>query len=670
MSAPTPSAGPALGPSAVLPRLRALWASAACLLAFALQLSAPPAWAGPTGLDAPDLQQHKKDKPTAEEKDANEKAAEEEAERKKRELYARVIVLPWLQNPTSANYMDETLQREVRSAIARSEAMFFPEVDLYQNGRKVPDRTVAPTQQPAVVPDNVGLRIMQNVDRVASIPWDRLDPNQWGNEAAQLATLTDTLWFVDRVELREPLFLLYAQIGRAADASNDPRPPYFESIGRITVNYYFYLAALLAIQEPALLSKLTDQDVAGSVQFLLGQLQQGIFPSFKGDFALGQKFDIETFNKDYELLINGIPASLDGNGQMDLFLGRTDVYLKRKDSGHGLAERLESDKLDEKTYFFLEEARKKIGINFVKQLFLDKNACIPEVDGDILTFLAIYQKLHEKADVFIAVPEDGNPNRTYIWKYDKESGQLRNIRNGMDTFPVRFALLFSSGILFQGANYAIDDNLEDESSLAPRDLANRNRASIELDPATVPFNFELRGHYNRLMVNFGGEFGMAVGDRKWAEYYQTPGKNDEEDIRTVRLKGCDDLDGNDPGTTEACEKVDDVYNVRKFNRYMYFGTGVVFGRNAGIGFGPRLAARFGWLNMTHGYQTTLHFGWAVQPPIPEASGRVRPMLDLDLRGGIGIARDRSLQLELAEVDDDESRVKPVLGANLGIGLTF
>jgi hypothetical protein len=664
-------------------RQRLLWALC-FMLSFVLS-------AGPSEALALELEPvaGKKDKPTKEEKSEAEKKAEEEEERKKRELYARAIVIPWLQNATSADHRDEGLQRVVRSAISRSEAMFFPEVDLYQNGRRKPDRTLAPTQQPAYVSDTAGPQIMAEVSRVAAIGWNAIEPNQWDEEAVRLHKLTDLIWFVDRVELREPLFLLYAQIGRAATNSNTSRPPFFEAVGGIPVNYYYYLAALLAYQEPALMSKLTDQDVVGDVQFQLDRLQQGIYPSFKGDFALGGQYNGAQFVTDYELYINGIPAELDGRGQMDLFLGRTDVYLKRNDSGHGLAERLESDKLDEKTYFFLEEARKKIGIEFVNQLFLDKNACIPEVDGDILTYLAIYHKLHPKADLFIAVPESGNANKTYIWKYIPESGILRNI-TVVDTFPVRFALLFSSGIMWNGANYAIDDDVEDETSLAPNDVANANRVQLGFDPAQVPFNFELRGHYNRLMVNMGAEFSLALAEKKWAEYYQTPGKQDQDKIRTVESGPCEtdeseltpiddngdgkpdryqDVDGNIRDPQESCV-VQDVYNVRQFNRNLWLGAGVVFGRNAAIGFGPRLAARFGWVNMSHSFQTTLHFGWSFQPPIPEGKKRVRPLIDIDARGGVGIARARSLQMDLAEVDDEESRVKPVVGLTLGVGLTF
>ena len=77
-----------------------------------------------------------------------------------------------------------------------------------------------------------------------------------------------------------------------------------------------------------------------------------------------------------------------------------------------MSERLETTKFDENVYFVRETARKKMGVDFIQQLFLHKNECIAEVDGDILAYLAIYQKLHPKAEIYIAVPEKGNPNKT------------------------------------------------------------------------------------------------------------------------------------------------------------------------------------------------------------------------------------------------------------------
>ncbi|MEL6349940.1 MAG: hypothetical protein AAFV53_42955, partial [Myxococcota bacterium] len=380
--------------------------------------------------------------------DAEIDAAAAEAERKRREKLSRVIVLKWPN--TSTDFKNETVQRNVRSRIARPDAMFFPEVDLYQNGRKVKDRTVIPANQPAQVSETAIPQVLRAVDEVSSISWNALRPDQWGLKAQELRELTELIWFVDRVELREPLFLLYAQIGRAAYNYNSPAPPFFDSIGGFNVNYYWYLAATLAYQEPALMSKITDQELQGNITYYLQQLQNGSFPTIKVDFEQENNFE-EDFADTYEILMNGLPIELDDNHQVDVFLGRTDIYLKRQDSGHGLSERLEVTKLDDKIYFVRDVARKRMGVDFIEQLFLYKNECTPDVDGDILNYLAIYAKMHQKAEIYIAVPENGNPNRVYIWRYDRNSATLSLVGGGGDDFPVRFAFLFSAGVLYNGA---------------------------------------------------------------------------------------------------------------------------------------------------------------------------------------------------------------------------
>ena len=628
---------------------------------------------------APDARAYKKkkDKKSDEEKSEEDKRVEAEEERKRREMLARVIVLKWPGKDT--DFMDETVRRNVRSRIARPEAWFFPEVDLYQNGRKVPDRTVIPANQPAVVPEVNAIQVEARSIEVLSLPWESYTSSQWYQVADGLRQLADALWFVDRPELRKPLFMLYSAIGYASFNADNTGPPFFEMIGGQTVNFFFYQAALLAYREPGLVGNLASYPEAKApIEAIRSRLEQGGFPSYKLDFEQENVYNPELFNEAYEVLINGLPVELDQNARTDLFLGRNDVYLKRKDTGHGLSERLALTNIEDKAYFIRDTARKRMGIEFIDQLFLDPYACLPALDGDILNYLAIYQKLHEKADLYIAVPEKGSPNAVFIWKYDPERAQLTFISGGKDSFPVRFAFLFSTGLLYNGATPTVDANVEDESSLAPGDVANTNRLAVDKEPAMVPFDFELRGHYNRLMVNFGAEWGYNVGkNAKWQEYYQTPGKQKEDDIYTARLKNCEsfDTDGDgEPDSGQSCESITEVYNARTFNRHIYLGAGVVLGQDAGIGFGPRFAAQWGWTNIPHGWQTTAHFGWAIQPPFPEAGGRVRPMIDLDLRGGVAIARPRSLQRDLAEAtknaEKPERIVEEVFGANLGVGLTF
>lgn len=657
------------------------------LVLIALTLLLAPARAAdpePAPAIQEDLAWKKKSK---EEKQEELDAAAAEAERKRKEKLARVIVLKW--PDTSTDYEDETVQRNVKSRIARPDALFFPDVDLYQNGRKVKDRTVVPAMQPAMVPDANINRIMDKVDEIAGVPWNARRPEEWGLIAQDLQATAEQIWFVDRVNLREPLFLLYAQIGRAAENQNHPAPPFYEQIGNFAVNYYFYAAATLAFQEPALMSKLTDQEVNGSITYYLQQLQQGSFPSLKVDFEQENEWDEEEFNKDYEILVNGIPVVADSNSQIDVFLGRTDIYLKRKDAGHGLSERLEVLKLEEKFYFVRDVARKRMGIDFIEQLFLHKNECSPQVDGDILNYLAIYARLHEKAEIYIAVPENGNPNKVWIWRYDRASAMLNLVGGGPDSFPVRFALVASAGFMFNGATVTLDNELGEDDAEVPGLDGVRSRADKSLENAFLPVNFELRGHYNRLMVEVGAEFGYNTAeDAIWIERYYLPGHQTtlDGDIIAVSERADEHFDASEEGLVEA-------YHMTHWNRYLYMGTGVVLGRDAGLGFGPRIAMRTGWTNLPHAWQTTAHFGWSYQPPVGEFGKRFRPLVDADFRGGVSVAAPNSLQrdvacfsnpdrggceaVEVVEGDedisgaiDDEGVVMPVFGLTAGIGFTF
>lgn len=617
---------------------------------------------------------HKKEKKKAseEERSAEEAAAAAEEERKRKEKLARVIVLKW-EGPKSADYEDETVRRNVRSRIGRPEAMFFPEVDLYQRGRVLPDRTVVPAMQPAIVPDSNVPMVLAAAAAASSIPWGALQPHEWRMKADELRALSESIWFVDRVDLREPLFLLYTQIGRAAENASDNSPPYFEQVGPFPVNYYNYLAATLAYQEPSLMNKLTDPEVHSAVQIILSNLQQGSFPSMTVDFSQeGATWNGEWFNSTYEVRLNGLPIELSARGQMPIFLGRSDIYLVRKDTGHGLSERLEFSKLEDRLYFIRDVARKKMGRDFIDSLFLHLTECNPEVGVEYLNYLAIYQKLHAKAEIYITVPENGNPNKVWIWRYVPESAMLKQVGGGPDNFPVRFALLFSSGLLYNGASMAVDGDFSDESSVAPGDIADDRRIDVDLDPATIPFHFELRGHYNRLMINLGSEFGYEAGNGGgWIEYYQTPGRNKDTLTIDPGASGCEEVrigedeDGN-PVTVTNCGDLVTVLNQKTFNRYLYLGAGVVLGRDAGIGFGPRFAARVGWTNLPHAIQTTGHFGWAIQPGFLPAGNRVRPLLDADARLGLAVPVRKSLLRDVGE----KKALQEVFGLTLGVGFTF
>lgn len=617
-----------------------------------------------------------KDGKSKEEEEKEMSAAEKEAERKRKEKLARVIVLKWPDNKT-VDYTDSTIQRNVKSRIARPEAQFFPEVDLYQNGRKVKDKTVVPAMQPAMVPDQNLQRVRAAVDEVAGIPWNAMQPDQWGIKAQELRDMVELVWFDDKVDQREPLFLLYSQIGRAAENQNQNIPPFYEQIGAMPVNYYFYLAATLAYQDPALMSKLTDQELNGAVAYILQQLQQGAFPTLKLDFELENEFDEESFNKAYELYLNGIKTELTEQGQHEIFLGRTDIYLKRVDNGHGLSERLEVTKLEESVFFPMNVAQKKMGYDFIEQLFLHPNECTPALDGDILNYLAIYAKLHEKAEIYIAVPQYGNPNKVWVWRYDRPSANLQLVGGAGGGFPVRFAAVVMGGIMYNGASPAYDEQAYQEALQAqgtdPGAMPSPASAvDPNLMPAYVPVNFELRGHYNRLMVAFGAEFGFNANasEAPWYENFFLPGKMDA-DVTRLKEREVTDEDTNGDGTVTEEDAYTELvgserlYHTTSINRNMYLGVSAVLGRDAGVGFGPRLGARIGWTNVPHALQTTAHFGWNFPMPMVKAPGeRVRPFLDVDGRAGV------SWPFKYSVAHTSTVTVKPVFGIVAGVGSTF
>lgn len=636
----------------------------ALLVSFGLLLAPTPAAAADDGRRV-----YKDDKGDEEEMSEEEKKAAEEAAQKRRDRAARVVVLKW--NGTDVGYEDELLRRIVRNRIDRPDALFFPSTDLYQNGRKAPDRTLTPAMQPARVADADLTTLVAEAERVSQIPWNGLGPDEWRGEAAKLRDLLDTTWFIEGIEQREPLFLAYANIGRAAENSGSQAPPFFEAIAGKSVNYYYYLAASLAFQDPTLMSKLLDQEVNGAVNYYLSEMQKGAFPTFPLDFELDGEFDIEQFEKEYQVFLNGVEVTIDAEARVEVLLGRSDIYLKRKDTGHGLSERLEVDKFEDKAYFVRDVARKRMGLEFIEQLMLHPNECTPEVAEYVLHYMAIYAKLHPKpAEIYVAVPKNGDPNKVWIWRYDRQSATLQLVGGGQDEFPVRFAFVASTGVMYNGAAFSVDSTVDntDINSLDDPVGNAADRASYDLQSAHLPVNLTLRGHYNRLMVGFGFEFGYNLaGDGLWVERYRTPEhKFDYGDLMVVEAGPAEE---NEDG---SAVNGPEVYHYKAWSRYTHFDVGVVFGPNAGRAFGPRLALSTGWTDLPHAWVLLGHFGWSLEVPLDvlHVGQRIRPLVDVDARGGMAYTLGDSIQTDLAKADPDQLRIKPVFGLTAGIGTTF
>jgi len=108
----------------------------------------------------------------------------------------------------------------------------------------------------------------------------------------------------------------------------------------------------------------------------------------------------------------------------------------------------------------------------------------------------------------------------------------------------------------------------------------------------------------------------------------------------------------------------EILHRTNWNRYTYGTVGVVLGRDAALGIGPRFAARLGWSNLPHAFQPTAHFGWAIENPLFKGGDRVRPIIDADLRGGVVVAAKNSI------LRDQDKVVSPLFGLSIGLGTTF
>jgi hypothetical protein len=310
--------------------------------------------------------------------------------------------------------------------IARPDANFYPEVDLYQAGRKEPDDTVRAPDQRGTVPNDAIAKVLAAVDQVSKIPWNGMSETDWGLKATELRQVADQIWFVDRPELREPLFKLYVQVGRAAENQGSGAPPFYDLIGGRTVNYYWYKAGAMAHTEPALLSKLTDQDLYASVDYYKQLLDSKQIKPMTLGFEEGGQWDAKAFAGDYQVYIDGVEVLIDNKDSLyNVAPGKVDIFMKRADGSNSLSDAIDLTKLDNKIYFLRDVARKKMGIDFIDQLMEHPNECTPELDGDIMTYLAIYAKLQPEAEIYVAVPEAGNPNRILIWRWDRPTITLQ-----------------------------------------------------------------------------------------------------------------------------------------------------------------------------------------------------------------------------------------------------
>ena len=591
-------------------------------------------------------------------------------------------------------HKNANLMRNIRTRIARPTAKFYPDIDLYQTGRKEQDDSVQAIDQRAVVPDEAIDRVLDAVAEVSTIPWNSMVEQQWGLKANELRELANDIWFVDREELRLPLFLLYGQIGRAAENSGMLSPPFFELIGGgrgQTVNYYWYLAATLAHNQPDLMAELTDLELHAGIDNYKGMLDSGEFPPMTLTFALGGAFDTKAFGNEYTLFINGKEEVItDEKGLYRANPGRVDVYMSR-DDGHSLSDRIELDRLDDKFYAVRDVAKTRMGIDFIDQLMEHPNECVPEVAGDILKNLSIYARLHPKAEVYVLVPKGGSiaPRNLFLWRWDRVKGQLFKVQDDTGGFPVRFAALLGTGITFSGLSYpevdteALAEGLSETGPDPEPTPPTPTLPEPELTPEGLPILYHLRGHYGSMMVTTGLEFSAHLREGPWTGLYQT-NSGSSEDGNPRFSEDSDPVDvtltttttgGATAQTTEQVTVPVDVLRERTWQRLVFLGVGVMLGKNAGIGLGPRGYIRTGWYNAPHAVDLTGHLGFTGQIPFgKEPTGRVRPIADADFWGGALLPyRDSLFTNGQSNGNGDDLKIgKPIVnfGATLSAGLTF
>lgn len=605
----------------------------------------------------------------AQEQIQEQRSAEEQAaaERERRlaeaqgQKAARVVVLKW--PDSKVDHKSDGLKRNTQARIGRPSAKFYPEIDLYQVGRREPEREVAPLDQRVSVPPSATELVMEAVRDVQMLDWNDLSESKWAKRADQLRALVEEIWFVDRPDLRKPLFHLYLQIGRAATNANLNQAPWFQIVDDENVNYYWYLAGALAWETPALLNEVTDPDLKEKVQYYKARLDDGSIGLLNVSFEAEGFFDPPKFAGEYQVFVNGREIEVsDPDGIVKVPRGRIDVYLKRTD-GFSMSETAEvlrfDDRFEGKVWFVRDTARKRMGTDFLKQLMEHPNDCFPDLDEDILTSLAIYAKLHPDAEIYIVIPKAGSANNIYVWRYERESGLVERVVDETGGYPVRFAALMGAGLSFNSAAINYDVNAAAQQagnnvatgSLTPPDFSG---LAPELSPAGIPTIYHLRAHYNRLMVTTGIEFQAGING-PFQDSYQTDGNPVWKQGETETGQPMVDENG-EPVLVPALRE-------RDFQRLVFAGVGVVLLKDAGYGLGPRGWLRVGWTNVPHAIDLTAHVG--ITEDIPSKGkkpGRVRPIVDGDFFGGV--------LLPVKDTIFATDKPLPQFGFTAAVGLTF
>jgi hypothetical protein len=599
---------------------------------------------------------------------------------------SRVLVLKWPDSDVTEENI--ILQAMVRNQIGRPGAKFYPSIDLYQEGRvRRYDHGIptSPRSQTGRVPDELIEEARDELDRQRS----RLGGGMNNIDVADaLIPVVDEIWFNDRQETRDLLFDLYLTIGKSVAHLRDQTPPYYQQVGPENANYYLYLAAAMIweekqIGEGTLQERMPGGEIGELLQSLILRIEEGTHPTIPIAFHDQGVFDAEAFVNSYRLVINGVERVVDGQGYVMVPRGRIDVFMER-DDGFSLSDRIEVRRLDDKLYFVVDVARQKMGYAILEALRNHPGECIGGISAETKKSLATYQALHPGDEIYVAIPWVGSPYNAYVWRWDPEDYELKLNVDKNKGFPVRFALFMNTGLFFNGASLNedqlanIDTQLLDTAANGsaaglPTQLA---QSFLKLRPAGVPLDFQLRGHFNRLMFGFGVQFASNVDPQAaagWADRYQVG--PDNMVIRRPKIVDPDDPpEPVDPDADPFAEQLHEL----QWSRLIYGTLGVVLLKDATYGMGPRGFVRVGWYNLPHTLELSGHIGATTDPTFgkKEYKGRVVPLFDLDLFAGAMIPFGQTvLNTTVYKDPEDPDRgykrvVLPNLGFTLGAGFSF
>lgn len=599
--------------------------------------------------------------------DAEIEARLKRLEEKRGKRTSRVVVMKW--PDSSVSHRNLVLQERVKIRIGRMNAKFYPAMDLYQVGRTEPGR-LQPGEQLGRVPASNVAEVRSVVDRARQVPLDRLRGGPAQEVASRLRALESKIWYVEGPAERQTLFELYFQIGRAAIGMAEFVPPYYRIVGGRNANYYLYMAAAMEFEELRAGGEPLSRTLQGAepkaLDVLRGYvdgLKDGRYPLIPVSFRDQGRFDAERFAREYKVVVNGLERVLDDSGVVEVPRGRIDLHLER-DDGFSMSETLRVQRLEDKIYFTLETARQRMGYQLLDQLMTWPDECNGLVDTDALTSLAIYARLHPNDELYLVIPKLGRTDDLYIWHYDPLTGDLNQLLDRSRGFPVRFAAMLGIGMSFNGGTAEFDPVSEFQSQanpgFDPRSLSIAP-PNITPNPAGIPIDFQLRAHLGRLMVGGGVQFaGGILGP--WQDKYQTQAWELNDPQREVT------------GVVDGESVL--LLQERAWSRLTYGLLGVVLMKNAPYGLGPRGYLRVGGYNVPHALDMTGHVGFTGKPPGQKEppEGRVRPIVDLDIYGGVMLPYGDTRFRTWTETDGGtpvlRAQVIPNLGFSAGAGLTF